>query len=432
MHGTIIDIEGHQTTSIMDRIIEKKKWPPKKIALWAAGVLLIVFVVYRLLFSDLGNSLYIDKNQVTINPVIKGNFQEFIPIDGVVFPRTTIFIDAVQGGFVEEIYVEDGAILKKGEPILKLVNTSMELSYMDQETRIYDAINNLQNSKISLDQNKFLRQREILELQYQIDLLKKDFERKQRFFNEKVISEKEFEDASREYSYSLKRLTITLELKRLDSIASVAQKKQIDQSIARMSNNLGLLNRNIENMVIKSPVEGQLSGFSAEIGETKAAGQRLGQIDMQDGYKLRANIDERYVARVVPGQEAEMEFAGKSYLLNISKIYTDVRNGVFQADFLYSGPVPDGMKKGQTFQLKLRFSSPAEALMLKRGGFFQQTGGNWVYVVDPSGKTAVKRNIRLGRQNTQFYEVLDGLEEGESIITSSYELFGSKEKLILN
>jgi HlyD family secretion protein len=416
----------------MDRLIEKKKWPPKKIALWAGGALFTIFVVYRLLFSDLGNSLYVDKNQVTINPVIKGNFQEFIPIDGVVYPRTTIFIDAVQGGFVEEIYVEDGAILKKGESILKLVNTNMELSYMDQETRIYDAINNLQNSKISLDQNKFLRQREILELQYQIDLLKTDFDRKQRFFQEKVISEKEYEDASREYAYSLKRLTITLELKRLDSIASVAQKKQIDQSIDRMTNNLGLLNRNIDNMVIKSPVDGQLSGFSAEIGETKSAGQRLGQIDMQDGYKLRANIDERYVARVVPGQEAEMEFSGKSYLLNISKIYTDVRNGVFQADFLFSDLVPDGMKKGQTFQLKLRFSSPAEALMLKRGGFFQQTGGNWVYVMDPSGKTAVKRSIRLGRQNTQFYEVLDGLDEGESVITSSYELFGTKDKLILN
>jgi len=416
----------------MDRLIEKKKWPPKKIALWAGGALFTIFVVYRLLFSDLGNSLYVDKNQVTINPVIKGNFQEFIPIDGVVYPRTTIFIDAVQGGFVEEIYVEDGAILKKGESILKLVNTNMELSYMDQETRIYDAINNLQNSKISLDQNKFLRQREILELQYQIDLLKTDFDRKQRFFQEKVISEKEYEDASREYTYSLKRLTITLELKRLDSIASVAQKKQIDQSIDRMTNNLGLLNRNIDNMVIKSPVDGQLSGFSAEIGETKSAGQRLGQIDMQDGYKLRANIDERYVARVIPGQEAEMEFSGKSYLLNISKIYTDVRNGVFQADFLFSDLVPDGMKKGQTFQLKLRFSSPAEALMLKRGGFFQQTGGNWVYVMDPSGKTAVKRSIRLGRQNTQFYEVLDGLDEGESVITSSYELFGTKDKLILN
>ena len=296
----------------MDRIIEKKKWSLKKILLLVAAGISALALLYMLLFSGLGNSLYVEKNQITIHPVIKGNFQEFIPVDGVVFPKTTIFIDAVQGGFVDRLYVEDGALLKKGDPIIKLVNTSIELSYMDQETRIYDAINNLQNSKISLEQNKFIRQREMVELESQIDLLKKDYERKVKFHKERVISDKEFEDASREFALSMKKYTIALELKRLDSIASIEQKKQIDQSIARMSNNLNLLNRNLENMIIKSPVEGQLSGFSAEIGETKSAGQRLGQIDMLDGYKLRANIDERYVARVNLGQEAEMEFAGKS------------------------------------------------------------------------------------------------------------------------
>ena len=327
----------------MDRIIEKKKWPPKRIALIAGVCLLVLFVAYLLFFRSNQSRLYIDKNQVTIANVLKDKFQEFIPVDGVVFPRTTIYLDAVQGGFVEKKYVEDGAIVKMGDPILKLVNTSMELSYMDQETRMYDAINNLQNSNISLEQNKFYRQREVVDLQYQIDQLEKDFNRKKLFHNQKVISDKEFEDALRDYGFTRKKLQIAIELKRLDSVASVSQKKQIETSITRMYNNLGLLKQNLDNLIVKSPTDGQLSGFSAEIGETKAAGERLGQIDMQDGYKLRANIDERYVSRVATGQEAEMDFGGSTYALKISKIYTDVSNGTFQVDMLFSNESPEGI-----------------------------------------------------------------------------------------
>jgi HlyD family secretion protein len=416
--------------NLMDRIIEKKKWPPKRIALIAGVSLLVLFVAYLLFFRSSQSRLYINKNQVTIASVLKDNFQEFIPVDGVVFPRTTIYLDAVQGGFVEKKYVEDGAIVKMGDPILKLVNTSMELSYMDQETRMYDAINNLQNSNISLEQNKFYRQREVVDLQYQIDQLEKDFNRKKLFHNQKVISDKEFEDASRDYGFTRKKLEIAIELKRLDSVASVGQKKQIETSITRMYNNLGLLKQNLDNLIVKSPTDGQLSGFSAEIGETKAAGERLGQIDMQDGYKLRANIDERYVSRVATGQEAEMDFGGSTYALKISKIYTDVSNGTFQVDMLFSNETPEGIKKGQTFQVRLKFSSPTDAIIVKRGGFFQETGGNWIYVVDPSASFAIKRPIRIGRQNTGFYEVLEGLQPGEQVIISSYESFNAKDKLI--
>ena len=414
----------------MDRIIEKKKWTPKKIGYIAAGILFLAFIAWLTIFRDNRSRLYIDRNQITIAEVKLDKFQEFIPVDGVVYPRTTVYIDAMQGGVVEKIFVEDGAILKQGEPILKLHNPSMELSYMDQETRMYDAINNLQNSKISLEQNKFVRQKEIVQLEYQLEGVERDYQRKVMFHKEKLISDKEFEDATRDYKNTRKQLTISLELMRLDSVSTVDQKRQIENSMTRMNNNLSLLQQNIENMTIKAPADGKLSSFSVEIGETKSAGEHLGQIDVQDGFKLRANIDERYVSKVFVGQPAEFDFTGTTYQLGISKIYTNVTNGSFQVDLTFDSVAPHQIKRGQTVQLRLKFSSATDALILRRGGFFQESGGNWIYVVDPSGSYAVKRPIRIGRQNTNFYEVLEGLEAGERVIVSSYETFGKKEKLI--
>jgi HlyD family secretion protein len=258
-----------------------------------------------------------------------------------------------------------------------------------------------------------------------------DFGRKKQLFGEGVISKKEFEDAQRDYDYTIRQLQISLELKKLDSISAVSRSKNIDATIIRMRNNLGLLKTTIENLYIKAPIQGQLSSFSAEIGETKAAGEHLGQIDLPEGFKLRANIDERYVSRVYNGQEAEFDFAGQTFRLAIGKIFTDVTNGSFQVDLFFQGPEPEQIKRGQTLQVRLSFSSPADAIIVKRGGFFQETGGNWIYLVDPSGEYATKRKIRIGRQNTNYYEVMEGLEPGEHVIISSYDGFGGKEKLVL-
>ncbi|MCD6659738.1 MAG: efflux RND transporter periplasmic adaptor subunit [Lentimicrobium sp.] len=414
----------------MDRIIEKKKWTKGRIAAIAAAVLVLFLVVWMLFIRDNRSRLYVDYNQLSIAVVEKGKFQEFIPVDGIVFPRTTIFIDAVQGGIVEEVFVEDGAMLKKGDPILKLANANMELSYMDQETRMYDAINNLANTRISLEQLRYTRQKEITQLTYEIDRLKTDFRRKEQFFKDKLISEKEYEDALRDYNYSLKQLEITLNLRKLDSISGVSQSNQIASSMQRMNNNLALLQRNMDNMTIKSPVDGKLSSFLVEIGQTKTAGEQLGQIDMMDGIKLRANIDERYISRVFTGQEAECEISGKTYSLEISKIYTNVTNGSFQVDLLFKAEEPEGVKRGQTIQLKVKFSGATDALIVRRGGFFQETGGNWIYVLDKEESSAVKRAIKIGRQNTTHYELLEGLEEGDKVIISSYDNFNSREKLI--
>jgi len=417
----------------MDRIIEKKKWTLKKILTIVFAAAFGFFIIYLLFFRDKQSKLYVNKEQLSVAEVKLDRFQEFIPTDGVAYPKTTIYIDAVQGGSVERVFVEDGANLKRGDTILKLVNADMELRYMDQETRMYDAINNLQNSKVNFERSKFTRQLDIVNLMSQIDRVKIDFERKQQLHEQAYISEQEFEDAQRDYDLTMKQLTISLELQRLDSVSMVEQTRQIDNSIDRMHNNLDLLNKNLQNLFIKSPANGKLSSFSVEIGETTSAGEHLGQIDMmEDGFKLRANIDERYISTVYIGQTAEFDFAGKTYHLEIMKIYTDVTNGSFQVDLQFTGdePEPKGLKRGQTVQLRLHFSSPRDAVIVKRGGFFQETGGNWIYVVDASNDFASKRNIRLGRQNTNYYEVMEGLDPGEKVIISSYDAFGSKDKLI--
>lgn len=414
----------------MDRIIKKKKWTTSRlITLFGAG-LLLVFILWMVFLRDNRSRLMVERDQLTIVEVQQGRFKEFIPVDGVVLPRNTVYIDAVQGGIVEAIYVEDGALVKAGDPILKLANANMELSYMDQETRMYDAINNLANTRISMEQLHYTRQKEIASLNYEIDKVKTDFNRKKQFYADQLIPRQEFEDAKRDYEYNLKQLEITLNLRKLDSISGATQRAQITSSMERMYNNLELLRRNMDNMTIKAPVDGKLSSFLVEIGQTKNAGEHLGQVDMQDGLKLRANIDERYISRVFKGQQGEYERGGVIYPLTINKIYTDVTKGSFQVDLFFEGEEPEGLKRGQTLAVRVVFSGETDALIIRRGGFFQKTGGNWIYVLDPSGKFAVKREIRLGRQNTNNYEVLEGLKAGEKVIVSSYEFFNKKDKLV--
>ncbi|MDO8897440.1 MAG: HlyD family efflux transporter periplasmic adaptor subunit [Bacteroidales bacterium] len=414
----------------MDRKIEKKKWTPKKLAFIGLTGLFALFVLYLLIFRDKSSKIYVNRDQVTIATVLKDKFQEFIPVDGVVLPRTTIFIDAIMGGNVQEVYVEDGAMLKKGDVILKLVNTNLELSYMEQETRIFEAINNLQNTKIGLEQNKYTRQRELVNVQQQLEMLQINFDRQCQLYADNLISDMEFEEAERSYRFARKQLEISLQLQKLDSISAHSRNKQIDLSMDRLYNNLELLRTSLGNLYVKAPADGQLSSFSIQVGQTAIAGVHLGQIDIPDDFKLRANIDERYISRVSIGQEAEFEFGGKSYLLNIQKIYTDVTAGTFQVDLQFNEEFPPHIKRGQTLQLRLKFSGETDALIIRRGGFFQQTGGNWIYVLDPTESFATKRNIRINRQNTLHYELLEGLEAGEKVIISSYDNFGNKDRII--
>ncbi|NOU45510.1 MAG: HlyD family efflux transporter periplasmic adaptor subunit [Bacteroidales bacterium] len=414
----------------MDRIIEKKKWPPKRIIAVSGISGLVLLVFYLIFFRDNGSRIYVPRDRVTISTVKEELFQEFIPVDGIVFPKTTIFIDAIMGGNVQEVYVEDGAMLMKGDNIMKLVNTNLELSYMEQETRIFEAINNLQNSKIALEQNKFVRQKEIVSIRQEIELATANFNRMKQLYADSLISTQEFEDNERTYRYTRKQLEISIELQKLDSISALRRYGQIDISMDRLYQNLNLLRESLGNLYVKAPADGKLSSFNIEVGQTAIVGEHLGQIDIPDDFKLRANIDERYISRVSFGQEAEFDFEGKSYLLTVHKIYTDVNAGSFQVDLYFSDGYPEHIKRGQTLQLKLKFSGATNAITVKRGGFFQQTGGNWIFVVDPTESFATKRNIRINRQNTLSYEVVEGLEAGEKVISSSYEAFGNKDKVV--
>ncbi len=414
----------------MDRIIEKKKWTTGKIAMIAGISLFVLFIAYLLFFRDNSSRVYVNRDQVTIATVMQDKFQEFIPIDGVVNPKTTIYIDAIMGGNVQQKYVEDGAMLEKGDTIIRLVNTNLELSYMEQETRIFEAINNLQNSKIALEQNKFVRQKEVVGIQQQMETQQAHFMRQTHLYGNNLISDLEYEESERNHRYTMKQLELSMELQRLDSISAQRRYRQIEVSMDRLYNNLDLLRLSLGNLYVTAPATGNLSSFSIEVGQTANVGVHLGQIDVPGDFKLRANIDERYLSRVHIGQEAEFEFGGKRYLLTINKIYTDVTAGTFQVDLHFEDGYPPHIRRGQTIQLRLKFSGETDAIIIRRGGFFQQTGGNWIYVLDATESYATKRPIRINRQNIMHYEVMEGLEPGEKVIISSYDSFGNKDRVV--
>ncbi len=415
----------------MDRIIEKKKWTLKKISGIAGIFALVAFILYLIFFRDNSSKLYIEKENITIATVKQGNFQEFIPLDGIVYPKVTIYLDAVFGGRVEEIYVRDGENVEKDQPILKLSNATIEMDYMYRENNLLEVLNNYQNTRLSLERNKYTLERQMADLAYEKDIAFKDYRRKKELYESDHISEQEFEDAQREYDITHQRYDIAYRAMKHDSIYTETQMIQIKESIDRMEDNLQMLNSNLENLVITAPVTGQLSSFNAEIGESKQSGENLGQIDVLDGFKIKARVDERYVSRTYIGQPAQLDYNGEKYDLTIQKIYSDITGGAFEVDLLFEENIPDGIRRGQTIPLRLQFSGvDNDALIIPRGAFYQETGGNWIYVLDAQEKQAIKRTIDIGRQNIHHYEVHEGLMPGEKVIVSSYDAFGNKDKLI--
>lgn len=413
----------------MDRIIEKKKWTVKKLVTIAGVSAFALFIIYLLVFRDTSSRLYVDKDKMTIAGVEQGRFQEFIPVDGVVQPIVTIHLDAVLGGRVEEIFVRDGAHVEENDKILRLSNAQVELSHMQQENTALEVLDRYQNTRLNLERNMFSLERQLADLEYRLDFSKKDYLRKKHFFEQGVISDEEYENAEREYRFALRNFEIGLRTMQHDSMYVSTQMEQINQYITRVEENISLLHQTIDQLIIRSPISGQLSSFNVERGETKSAGQNLGQIDVLDGFKLRARIDERYVNRTYISQPASFDYGGQTYNLEISKIYSTITGGAFEVDLEFNSE-PPAIRRGQTLQLRLQFSGVADALIIPRGGFYQTTGGNWIYVLDASGSQAVKRAIRIGRQNIHHYEVLEGLEPGERVITSSYDSYGDKDRLI--
>ncbi len=415
----------------MDRIIEKKKWPPKKIAMYAFGALVLAAIVYSLVFASHESRLNVHADRLTISDVQRGLFLDYIPANGTVMPLKTVYLDAVEGGQVDTLFVEEGAVLKEGQPILRLTNTNLLLDIMYREAELFQQINNLRNTRLSMQQNELSLKSALLELDNQIADQRRAFQRDKELYDKNLISKIQYEDSRDQYHYLQQRRTLTLENHRIDSTFRSAQIEQLEEGVDRMRSNLELIKERQDKLTLRSPIRGQLTSLNAEVGQSKASGQRLGQVDMLDGFKVRAGIDEHFIARIQTGLKGEFDFDNNTYNLTITKVYPEVVNGRFEVDLEFDGKEPGGIRRGQTVRIRLELGGSNEAILLSRGGFYQSTGGQWVYVVGSGGDYAVKRHIQIGRQNPQYYEVLDGLEPGEKVITSSYDTFGDVDRLVL-
>ena len=415
----------------MDKQIEKKKWPLKRILKYGAVGAFILVIGYLLVFKTGGSTLNVKSERLTISTVKSGPFQEFIPIIGNVLPHDTIYLDAVEGGRVETIFVEAGSQVKKGDKILKLTNTQLLMTLLNNEAQINRASNDLRTTRLQLEQNRLSLKQQRVEADYYLTRIERTFDRNKVLFKEGMISKQAYEEFKDEYEYLKKKRELTVESQEKDLMFREQQVNHLEASVKRMQSNLDLLKQQMENLTVRAPISGHLTSLMAERGQSKRQGDRLGQIDDMAGFKVRAEIDEHYINRVEVGKLGEFDFAGNTYELRVNKVYPEVRDGKFEVDLEFTEKEAEGIRRGQSLHIRLQLSELSTAILLARGGFYQTTGGNWAYVLDKSGESASKRTIRLGRQNPQFFEVLEGLKIGEKVITSSYENFGDMDRLVL-
>lgn len=415
----------------MDRIIKKKIWTPQRIGLLALVLAFVGFSVYALAFADNRSRLNVDREKMTISAVEKGVFDEFIIVTGVVQPLKTYQLDAIEGGYVAEKYLDGGANVKSGDLILKLENQRLTLDYVNRETEMYRLINELENTRLQLRQDKFALRRALTDLDFRIEQAQDVYERNRQLAADKAISQQEFTQSRIAYEQLVAQRKIEVENQAFQEENSLVQIKQLEGTLSRTRLNLELMKKNLDYLYVKAPVAGLLSRVDVEVGQSINIGQNIGQIDDANGFKMRVEVDEHYISRIFHGLEGAFEFNGQPVRLEVSKVYPEVNNGRFSVDMNFAGAVPEGIRRGQSAPVRLQLGKPAEAILLATGGFFSDTGGNWVYVIDASGATARKRNITLGRKNPQYYEVLDGLQPGEQVITSAYSNYGDKDILNL-
>ena len=415
----------------MDRVLPKKKWNNKRITTVAgiAGIILLIGASYY--FTSGNSRLNVDQERISIAEVKNGSFREFIPVNGNVLPISTIYLDASVGGRVEEKFVEDGAVLKKDDPIMRLSNTDQELSLVNQETQVLNLLTQMEIAKTNAQQNTVMHLNQMADVENAYREAKRIYDMNKKLYDRKVISRQEFEKTVNEYNYQKERIRLTKQILRQDSVSTQQSLKQSQQTYDRTRSALELMRQKVGDLIVRAPVDGQLTSFDAEIGQNKNPGERLGQIDVLSGFKVRADIDEHYITRIYPDLEGEFTLAGKSYKLRIKKVYTQVTNGRFLVDMEFVDEVPDGIRRGQTLQIRLALSDETKALLVPKGGFYQQTGGNWIFKLDKDGKSAYRVDIQLGRQNPDYYEVIQGLEPGDKVITSSYETYEKVQELVI-
>ena len=415
----------------MDRRVEKKM-SYGRYALYAAGGIAVLLFAWW--FIDMlagGRSLSVNSQRITVSPVTTGTYEDFIPLRGRLVPRSTVFLDAIEGGRVEEILVEDGAIVEAGDPIAVLSNTNLQLEVLGREAAVTEQLNNMRTIELQLEQNRLAHKRNLVEIDYQITRLTREINRQRELITKNLVSQSTVDQLEDELVYYNNRRDVTLESQATDARMQEQQLRQLRDAGNQLQAGLGFASKNLEDLSVRAPVAGKLSGFNIEIGQSITRGGRLGQIDDPDGYKLNVKIDEYYLGRVDLQLVGNAEHNGRDLDLHVSKIYPQVNEGQFEIDMLFDED-PVGLRRGQTLQVRLTLGDNTDATLIPNGSFYQDTGGNWVFVVSPDGSEAIRRSVRLGRRNQNFIEVLDGLEPGESVLTSPYTSFVGMDRLSLN
>lgn len=417
----------------MDKIIEKKTgWRvafTKKALPWWLGALLMVFVVYLIVRPN-NKTLRVDKDTVTISNVVMGEFNDYIRISGRVQPMTTIQLSPQEGGVVEKILIEEGSPVKAGDAILILSNDNLDLQILNSEAELAEKENILRNTQIQMEQQKLDVRQNVLEYGTNVERLRRTYEQQKALYEDKLIAREEYLTAEEDYKLAKQKYDLIIERSTQDSLYRGTQIDRMEESLDNMQLNMSMIRRRKSNLVVKAPIDGELGLLDVVLGQNIASGTKIGQINSVGVYKVEAQIDEHYIDRVSAGLEATFERQGETYSTIIRKVYPEVRDGKFKADFKFDGEQPGGIRPGQTYYLNLQLGQPEETVIIPRGTFYQRTGGKWIYVVNKDGSKAVKREIRIGRQNPQYYEVLEGLEPGEKVISSSYDTYGDSDVLV--
>jgi len=423
--------EEKVSSSGMDRKVKKKTWTARRIAMFIGGLIVVSMFLYAFIFMDVRSTLNVEKEKITIGTVQEDTFQEFIQVTGTVQPIETIFLDALEGGMVEEIFIESGTMVEKGDTILTLSNSDLRLRVLSQTSSIYDQINQTRNSRLNIEQNTLDLQERLAGAENQLEINRANYQRQKKLFDKDLVSEQVYIEARENFQYQKRRYDLIYESYKQDSIKAELQLEQIDESLDRMWRSLEA-NRNIlDRLIVTAPITGQLSTIELNPGQSITQGERIGQVDILDSFKVRVNIDEYHLSRITKGLEGSFSFAGDTYELLITKVFPVVENGQFKVDMEFINEAPSGLTRGQTLRIRLELGESSDALLLARGGFYQTTGGSWVFRISEDGERAVRQSISLGRQNPEYFEVLSGLEPGDKVIISSYDTFGDNEVLNL-
>ena len=415
----------------MDRRVEKKTPIGRKLMYGAVALLVLLFAGWLTSTLLAGRSLSVNSERIAVSDVSVGTFEDFIPLRGRLVPLRTVYLDAVEGGRVEEVLVEDGAIVEAGDPIVRLSNTNLQLEVLGREAAVTEQLNFMRTLELQLEQNRLAHKRNLVEIDYQVTRLTRAIARQQDLAAKELVSQSTLDELQDELAYYRNRRAVTLESQATDARLQEQQLQQLRAASTQLEASIALARKNLDDLNVRAPVAGKLSGFDVEVGESIQRGGRLGQIDDPDGYKLNARIDEFYLGRVDIGQTATATNGGRTLELEVAKIYPQVNDGQFEVDMTFAEE-PAGLRRGQTLQLRLTLGDNSDAILIPNGSFYQETGGNWVFVVAPDGSEAIRRTVRLGRRNTDYIEVLDGLEPGEKVITSPYTSFAGMDRLVLD